>query len=281
MVEATIGKRRSFDKSVDYGCRRTAKAVSELPPVALYLKKHVRRCDGFFDGCVSHQWARWNREFEVLCWLQADSLMSVPLFVLLKSAAVLKEDEMTNAAAVAWEFLLQDDKETVACAGDLITARRYHKYNTIHYTTIQYNTIHKNHCDWALHAILKKLIFSHLFCIAFIFQKICGSLQKLQDGNFYSLHLFLNRLFRIYLSRIHFYLQYSIQYTAYCILYTVYRNSIQCTVYSIQYTVYSTVYCILYTIYVYSMWRSSNSKFEQFCVTAITSFKLITCSWRS
>lgn len=43
--------------------------------------------------------------------------MTVPLTLILKSAAVLNEEELANAAAVAWEFLLRDDKETVGCAG--------------------------------------------------------------------------------------------------------------------------------------------------------------------
>ena len=46
----------------------------------------------------------------------------------------------------------------------------------------------------------------HLLYIAFIFQKACTSLQKLQDHNFYSSRLFLNSLFRICLSGIYFYL---------------------------------------------------------------------------
>jgi len=50
-------------------------------------------------------------------FLQSYNMMSVPLSILLKSAAVLTEDEMTNAAAVAWEFLLQEEKEIVATAG--------------------------------------------------------------------------------------------------------------------------------------------------------------------
>lgn len=52
-----------------------------------------------------------------LCSLKAHNMMSVPLSIMLKSAAVLKEDELTSAAAVAWEFLLQSDKEIVATAG--------------------------------------------------------------------------------------------------------------------------------------------------------------------
>jgi len=43
--------------------------------------------------------------------------MSIPLSTIMKSAAVLKEDEMENSAAVAWEFLLESDKELVATAG--------------------------------------------------------------------------------------------------------------------------------------------------------------------
>ena len=66
--------------------------------------------------------------------------------------------------------------------------------------------IHKNNCGWALNAIFERLIFWHLSYIAFTFQKVCSSLHKLQDHNFYSSHLFLNRSFRIYLSRIYFYL---------------------------------------------------------------------------
>ena len=46
--------------------------------------------------------------------------MSVPLSIIMKSAAILKEDEMTSAAAVAWEFLLQSDKEIVATAGNTV-----------------------------------------------------------------------------------------------------------------------------------------------------------------
>lgn len=45
--------------------------------------------------------------------------MSVPLSIIMKSAAVLKEDEMESAAAVAWEYLLQSDKEIAATAGNL------------------------------------------------------------------------------------------------------------------------------------------------------------------
>ena len=39
----------------------------------------------------------------------------------------------------------------------------------------------------------QKLICSHLLYVTSIFQKVCSSLQKLQDRNFYSSHLFLNR----------------------------------------------------------------------------------------
>ena len=70
--------------------------------------------------------------------------------------------------------------------------------------------IRKNNCDWALNAIFEKLIFLHSLYIPFIFQKVCTSFQKLQDRNFYSLHLFLNRAFCIYFSRIYLYV-YSIR----------------------------------------------------------------------
>ena len=50
-----------------------------------------------------------------------------------------------------------------------------------------------------------------------IFQNERSSLQKLQNRNFYSSHLFLNRLFCICLSRIYFYL-YSICLLLFCSL---------------------------------------------------------------
>lgn len=43
--------------------------------------------------------------------------MCVPLSIILKSAAVLREDELAGVAAVAWEYLLQPDKELVSTAG--------------------------------------------------------------------------------------------------------------------------------------------------------------------
>ena len=55
--------------------------------------------------------------------------------------------------------------------------------------------IRKNNCDWVLNAIFEKLIFSHLLYIAFIFHKVCSSLQKLQDHNFCSYIYFSTGLF--------------------------------------------------------------------------------------
>ena len=46
--------------------------------------------------------------------------MSVPLSIILKSAAVLREDELAGVAAVAWEYLLQSDKELVSTAGTCV-----------------------------------------------------------------------------------------------------------------------------------------------------------------
>lgn len=46
--------------------------------------------------------------------------MSVPLSIIMKSAAILKEDEMASSAAIAWEFLLQSNKEIVATAGNTL-----------------------------------------------------------------------------------------------------------------------------------------------------------------
>ena len=42
VVEATIGKRRSFDKAIPYGAHiKDTKKVMEPPPIIAYLKKHV------------------------------------------------------------------------------------------------------------------------------------------------------------------------------------------------------------------------------------------------
>ena len=48
--------------------------------------------------------------------------MCVPLSIILKSAAVLREDELAGVAAVAWEYLLQSDKELVSTAGTCVLA---------------------------------------------------------------------------------------------------------------------------------------------------------------
>ncbi|XP_067933205.1 protein unc-80 homolog [Watersipora subatra] len=91
VVEATIGKRRSFDKTIQFGAQiKETKKVAQVPPVVLYLRKH------------------------------ANSLMSIPLSIIMKSAAIMKEEEMVGAAAVAWEFLLQRDKEIVATAASIV-----------------------------------------------------------------------------------------------------------------------------------------------------------------
>ena len=89
---------------------------------------------------------------------------------------------------------------------NLLDHNIFSSYSHLHWVKSGVYCVRKNNCNWALNAILIKPMFLHLLYIAFTFQRVCSSSEKLQDCNFYSSHLFLYRPFHIYLSHIYFYL---------------------------------------------------------------------------